>query len=327
MPTVTTVSVKKLQLQAIVGVDAWERIRPQCVNVNLECGLDFIASPLADVLDSSLDYGKATKRLTQLLQKSYVSLEDAAEAIVDEFLSTPRVQNVSVRVEIPKALLYSATLSVECGRVRSAEDCIFRTLKIEGLWLRVIVGLNPWERERKQTLLLNVTLPFVRTPGRRIDYRSVEELLLSVAEGTAFETVESLAALIGDSCLAQFQTFQQVTVEIEKPSALTLADAAVVRVQRLRSEGCHRELETRTPSSEDHIAYLGVGSNLEDRLSNIHGTLDKLAAHAVKILDTSFLYETSPMYVVDQPAFLNAVCKVGLCNRLVSTCLTKTLFA
>ena len=273
---------------------------------------------MADVLDSSLDYGKATKRITQLLQKSYVSLEDAAEAIVDEFWSTPRVQNVSVRVEIPKALLYSATLSVECARARSAEVCDVRTLKIEGFLMRVIVGLNPWERERKQTLLLNVTLPFVRTSGRRIDYRSIEELLLSVAEGTAFETVESLAALLGDSCLAQFQAFKQVTIEIEKPSALTLADAAVVRVQRLRPEGCHQELETTAPSSEEHIAYLGVGSNLEDRLSNIHGALDKLAGHAVEILDTSFLYETSPMYVVDQPAFLNAVCKVGLSMKLVS---------
>ena len=125
MPTVTTVSVKKLQLQSVVGIDAWERIRPQCVNINLECGLDFVPSPVADVLDSSLDYGKATKRITQLLQKSYVSLEDAAEAIVDEFWSTPRVQNVSVRVEIPKALLYSATLSVECARAKrnSVKKC------------------------------------------------------------------------------------------------------------------------------------------------------------------------------------------------------------
>lgn len=49
-------------------------------------------------------------------------------------------------------------------------------------------------------------------------------------------------------------------------------------------------------------AVIGFGSNLGDRAENIHR-----AASALGIVRLSSLIETAPMYVEDQPPFINAV--------------------
>lgn len=56
------------------------------------------------------------------------------------------------------------------------------------------------------------------------------------------------------------------------------------------------------------LVYLGLGSNLGDRLANLQSAVDLLAGQAgVKALRVSRVYETQPMYRESQPQFLNAV--------------------
>jgi 2-amino-4-hydroxy-6-hydroxymethyldihydropteridine diphosphokinase len=77
-----------------------------------------------------------------------------------------------------------------------------------------------------------------------------------------------------------------------------------------------------------HRVYLAVGSNLGDRFQNIQNALTMLCSEPsssssssenesssistvspqvpqIRLIRTSFLHETAPMYVTDQPAFLN----------------------
>lgn len=58
-----------------------------------------------------------------------------------------------------------------------------------------------------------------------------------------------------------------------------------------------------------HTAYIGLGTNLGDRVQNIYRALSEVAQYA-HISATSFLYETPPAYVTDQPPFLNSVCQI-----------------
>lgn len=54
-------------------------------------------------------------------------------------------------------------------------------------------------------------------------------------------------------------------------------------------------------------AYLGLGSNLGDRLVNLRAARDALAAHGVCVLAGSSVYETEPQgEMTAQPDFLNA---------------------
>ena len=59
---------------------------------------------------------------------------------------------------------------------------------------------------------------------------------------------------------------------------------------------------------------IGLGSNLGDRNDNIGRAIELLAGSLV-IENVSGLYETAPMYIADQPTFLNAVlsalCDIG----------------
>ena len=53
---------------------------------------------------------------------------------------------------------------------------------------------------------------------------------------------------------------------------------------------------------------IALGSNLGDRLENLQSAVKELAGVA-RVTASSKIYETSPMYVEDQPSFYNAAVK------------------
>jgi 2-amino-4-hydroxy-6-hydroxymethyldihydropteridine diphosphokinase len=57
--------------------------------------------------------------------------------------------------------------------------------------------------------------------------------------------------------------------------------------------------------------YLGLGSNVGDRLANLRAAREVLAEHGVEVLASSSVYETAPQgEVTDQPDFLNACLRI-----------------
>ena len=57
------------------------------------------------------------------------------------------------------------------------------------------------------------------------------------------------------------------------------------------------------------IVYLGLGSNLGDRMDNLRRAVTRLAAFA-GIEACSRVYETAPLHLLDQPAFLNMAVRI-----------------
>jgi 2-amino-4-hydroxy-6-hydroxymethyldihydropteridine diphosphokinase len=55
-----------------------------------------------------------------------------------------------------------------------------------------------------------------------------------------------------------------------------------------------------------HRVFLGLGSNLGNRLANIEGAIDRLEPQ-VHLMDVSSVYETAPWGILEQPQFLNCV--------------------
>ena len=61
----------------------------------------------------------------------------------------------------------------------------------------------------------------------------------------------------------------------------------------------------------NEIGYLGLGSNVGDRRTNLQATVESLWAHDVVPLASSSVYETEPVgEVLDQRAFYNACLRV-----------------
>lgn len=76
--------------------------------------------------------------------------------------------------------------------------------------------------------------------------------------------------------------------------------------------------EKETKHSMRYRVFLAVGSNLGDRFQNIARALDMLcdpsfdkSSHLPsRLVRTSFLHSTAPMYVTDQPQFLNGAVEI-----------------
>jgi 7,8-dihydro-6-hydroxymethylpterin-pyrophosphokinase len=69
-------------------------------------------------------------------------------------------------------------------------------------------------------------------------------------------------------------------------------------------------------TSGKQVAYIALGSNLGDRISMIEKACREMDSRGIRITRTSSLWETEPMYVLDQERFINGVCEVGCCVSL-----------
>ena len=113
---------------------------------------------------------------------------------------------------------------------------------IEDLHLRGIIGLNEWERKKKQDILINVTIHTdVRSAGASDDpehilnYRTVTKQIIQHVESSRRFTVETLAADVARICL-QAEGVVRVWVRVEKPGALRFARSVGVEIERTAAD-------------------------------------------------------------------------------------------
>lgn len=113
---------------------------------------------------------------------------------------------------------------------------------IRNLLVRGIIGINDWEREKAQDILINITaFSDMRRAGETdeladcIDYRSLAKKAQAHAETIKRFTVEALANDIAKICLEQ-KGVMKVIVRVEKPGAVRFAESVGVEVERSRDE-------------------------------------------------------------------------------------------
>ena len=74
-----------------------------------------------------------------------------------------------------------------------------------------------------------------------------------------------------------------------------------------------------TQLGEKHQAFIALGSNLGDRIGMIQQACVEMDRRRIKVIRTSGLWETEPMYVKEQPRFVNGVCEVSRNPRDMQT--------
>ena len=114
---------------------------------------------------------------------------------------------------------------------------LVRDLRVRGL-----IGLNDWEREKKQDILINLTLEVdCRAAGASDDvadalnYRTLTKAVIAYAETSAHFLVEALATGIARICVVDFGVGRAV-VRVEKPGALRFTDSVGVEIDRRPSD-------------------------------------------------------------------------------------------
>ncbi len=117
-------------------------------------------------------------------------------------------------------------------------------IHIRDLLIRCIVGIYDWEREKKQDVLINITLyADLKTACQTdriedtVDYKAIKQKVVDMVESSSYMLVERLAERVAEICLENPQV-QRVKVLVDKTGALRFARSVGIEIVReQKSEG------------------------------------------------------------------------------------------
>jgi FolB domain-containing protein len=109
---------------------------------------------------------------------------------------------------------------------------------IKDLVARGIIGLNDWEREKPQEMIINIVIfTDIRQAAETddiqysVNYRTIAKKAQAHAETAARLTVEALAEDIAKLCLED-PNAKKVQVRVEKPGAVRFSKSVGVEIER-----------------------------------------------------------------------------------------------
>ncbi|MFQ5407176.1 MAG: dihydroneopterin aldolase [Anaerolineales bacterium] len=115
-------------------------------------------------------------------------------------------------------------------------------VEIENLHLRCIIGINAWERKKKQDIIINIVMyADLREAGasddieHAVNYRTVTKAVIEHVEQSDYCLVEALAGSVAAICMKN-ERVSRVDVSVQKPGALRFADSVGVTITRDRDD-------------------------------------------------------------------------------------------
>jgi len=113
---------------------------------------------------------------------------------------------------------------------------------ISDLLLRGLIGFQPWEKEKKQDILVNLTLfGDFRRAGQTdqvadaLNYKTITKAIIAYVEETPHDLVEALATGIARICVLDHGV-ERVIVRVEKPGALRYSRSVGVEIERVQED-------------------------------------------------------------------------------------------
>jgi dihydroneopterin aldolase len=114
-----TIRIRGLRVPCIIGTTELERARRQEVLLDISLSVSLSAAGRSDRLEDTVDYAELAARLTALVgSSSFQLLEALAEAVASACLADPRVHQVEVRLEKPRAVPLARSAAVRIVRER-----------------------------------------------------------------------------------------------------------------------------------------------------------------------------------------------------------------
>lgn len=113
---------------------------------------------------------------------------------------------------------------------------------VKDLLVRGVIGINDWEREQRQDVLVNLTL-FVDAGAAglsdevadALNYRTVTKAVIDYVESSRHYLVEALATAIARICVVDHGA-ERAIVRVEKPGALRFASSVGIEIDRERAD-------------------------------------------------------------------------------------------
>ncbi|OJD18097.1 dihydroneopterin aldolase [Emergomyces pasteurianus Ep9510] len=255
------------------GPDAWGRVgKPQPATISLRFSyprllIDQCGS--RDDVSFTLSYGEVYRKLETVLRvaatgddgASSTSLEEVVSIICFNVLelawdtipedtmerrSTMADAEIDISIHLPKAILRAdkgLTYRAVNRAINAAQPSVApiqRICRIDGIHCNCIIGVNPHEREIKQSVEISLVFPKVNG-----DFHSYENCLPSLQDATrriadaiensSFKTVEAMAQQAAKTAI-EYTNFDEVTVRVEKPSAMAYVEYSGIEIARTRRD-------------------------------------------------------------------------------------------
>ncbi|HLC96619.1 MAG TPA: dihydroneopterin aldolase [Candidatus Nanoarchaeia archaeon] len=113
------IKITNLRLQAIIGINDWEREKKQDIVITVEAEFDGSRAADSDGIQDSVDYKKLTKKIISEVEKSkFFLLEKMVAHLLDMVMEDPKVREAKVTVDKPGALRFADSVSVADTRIR-----------------------------------------------------------------------------------------------------------------------------------------------------------------------------------------------------------------
>ena len=112
------------------------------------------------------------------------------------------------------------------------------TVFIKGLKAASVIGCYDWERDIRQTLVIDIELKadFTRAAqtdalADALDYAAISQRVIAVCDESRFQLLEALAEHLATLLLAEF-SIAGLLLAITKPGAVEAADGVGVAISR-----------------------------------------------------------------------------------------------
>lgn len=113
------VIIKNLLARGIIGVNEWERKRPQDILINIIIVTDTRRAGETDNINDCVNYSTVSKKVLAYAESSQrLTVEALANDLAKLCLEENGVQKVMVRVEKPGAVRFAESVGVEIERSR-----------------------------------------------------------------------------------------------------------------------------------------------------------------------------------------------------------------
>ena len=113
-------------------------------------------------------------------------------------------------------------------------------VQIKNLLVRCIVGINDWEREKRQDIIINISLSYDGTEAVSSDkiedaynYRTLSKRVVTEVEKSNFFLIEKLSDYIMQIIMEDSRV-QVAKVKVEKPHALRYSESVSVTIEEHR---------------------------------------------------------------------------------------------
>ncbi len=115
------------------------------------------------------------------------------------------------------------------------DKILIRQLRIDA-----VIGVHEWEKQFKQTVLLDLDLSYASQTAAQtddlshaLDYYAICQRLTTVVGDSQYDLIEALAERVADMLLSEFAC-QKVKVTLFKPEAIPEAQTVGITIKRKR---------------------------------------------------------------------------------------------